>query len=453
MTQPRPRARRPIASSLVAAGAMLAATFVPAATASAQTPSWNQANACPSGEVPSSGFADATGVHGRAIDCLSWYQLTAGRTATSYGTQEPVRRDQTASFIVRTLQRVDEVAIPPRERGAFPDISSGVHVANVETLAGFDPQIVAGFDDGTFRPARALTRAQFASITTRMLDELADQGKISRLPNASSPFRDTAGSVHERNIARLANAGIVAGRDRNTFAPQESITRGQIASIITRILGGLVDQELVLQPLELSGVVHDAEDVRPDELGDRIAGATVEVSGVANTTTTTNGDGVYSVWLQQPGTSTMEVRATGFQTREVTLDLPDENVEDGLDIGMYRPANAPDTALMTGSTGATSVGLSNDGLFWVISLGFDASAADEIVLEYPNGIAIALGAAGTSDAWFSRNPDGTSNRVGQDSGTHSLYYRFGDVWRQLDATFDGEGRLVEVNGTPYVPGA
>ncbi len=50
----------------------------------------------------------------------------------------------------------------------------------------------------------------------------------------------------------------------------------------------------------------------------------------------------------------MTIDVFGFQTREVTLDLPDESVEGGLDIGMYRPATAPDTAVPTMSSGATS---------------------------------------------------------------------------------------------------
>ena len=266
MIESRVRPRRWRTTVALSMTAMVAA-MLPATAASAQTPDWDARTACPASVVPDSGFDDASGVHGPAIDCLAWFRLTGGRTATVYDTQGSVRRDQTASFIVRLLERVDGAIIPPREVGAFPDISDGPHVANVETLAGFDPRIVEGRQDGTYAPRRAITRAQFASIVTRMLDELARQGLIDRLPNASNPFPDARGSVHESNIARLAAAGIVEGKGGNRYDPQGEVTRGQTASILTRVLGGLVEADLVLRPIRVEGTVHDATDVRPDEMG------------------------------------------------------------------------------------------------------------------------------------------------------------------------------------------
>jgi hypothetical protein len=257
--------------------AALTVAILPAQAATAQTQTstdWDAANACPS-TVPSSGFSDATGPHGRNIDCLAWFALTTGQTSTTYGTNGEVRRDQTASFVVRTVERLvpSGFVLPPREVGAFRDVTGGPHRVNIETLAGFEPPVVAGYADGTYRPTNSITRAQFASIVTRTLDKLADQDLIDRLPAATSPFTDTRGSVHEGNIARLANAGIVQGRTPTTYAPNAPVTRGQTASILARVLGGLVDEEVILQPRRFAGVVHEGTDAAPGELGPRIQGA------------------------------------------------------------------------------------------------------------------------------------------------------------------------------------
>lgn len=446
MTEARPRTSRP--GLMLALFALLATLMVPA-TAQAQTSQWNAASACPSATVPQSGFGDATGVHGANINCLAWFALTSGRTPTSYGNLEPVRRDQTATFVVRTLERLtpSDYELPVRQPGAFRDVDSGPHRINIETLAGATPPIVAGYQDGTYRPTLALTRAQFASIVMRMLDDVAEQGLITRLPNTSSPFRDTRGSVHESNIARLANAGILLGRDANTFDPNGNVTRGQTASIFARVLGGLVDRDLLEQPRLFQGVVHDATDTAPGQLGPRIEGAFVAFEGFTEASTTTDAQGRYSVWLQQPGEYQLGLIADGFAPQLRTVRLPDADVE--TDLGMYVQAQRPTNTTPTATT-ALDVSVVANGTFWRVGTGdFLPTDATDIRLRYPSGLVITLGDAGTSAAYFSRNPDGTSDRIGVDAGVHTLYYLVDGTWRELNTRFDQNGRLVEVNGQPY----
>jgi hypothetical protein len=80
----------------------------------------------------------------------------------------------------------------------------------------------------------------------------------------------------------------------------------------------------------------------------------------------------------------------------------------------------------------------------------DARDADEILLGFPQGLYVVLEDAGAADAYFSRHAGaGTSDRIGADRGTHTLYYRFGGVWERVDARFDANGTLVEVNGSAY----
>jgi hypothetical protein len=440
-------ARRSLALGVLLA---LVVAILPAQAASAQTATdWDATNACPS-TVPASGFTDATGTHGRAIDCLAWFALTTGQTATSYGTNGDVRRDQTASFVVRTVERLvpSGFALPPRDVGAFRDVTGGPHRVNIETLAGFDPPVVAGYADGTYRPTNPITRAQFASIVTRTLDKLADQDLIARLPAATSPFTDTRGSVHEGNIARLAAAGIVQGRTATTYAPNAAVTRGQTASILARVLGGLVDEELVLQPRRFSGTVFEGTDVAPGGTGPAVAGARVTATGFTDVSSTTDAQGRYALWLQQPSTYTIDIAASGFVNQPRGLVLPNEDAV--TDLAIYRPSTRPAVSAQTIST-AADVRVSGARDFWVIGLGFDPGSAREIRLEYPSGLVIRLGDAGSSAAAFSRDPEtGTSERIGSASGNHSVYYELEPgVWQRLDARFDANGTLVSVNGTPY----
>lgn len=51
------------------------------------------------------------------------------------------------------------------------------------------------------------------------------------------PFVDDDGSVHEDGISRLAAAGIVTGCDTDLFCPHRGVTRREVAAILTRVLG------------------------------------------------------------------------------------------------------------------------------------------------------------------------------------------------------------------------
>jgi hypothetical protein len=57
-------------------------------------------------------------------------------------------------------------------------------------------------------------------------------------------FRDTAGSVHADNIERLAAAGIVRGRTATTFDPQATVTRAQVATLLVGTLGWVRGEDL-----------------------------------------------------------------------------------------------------------------------------------------------------------------------------------------------------------------
>jgi hypothetical protein len=58
-------------------------------------------------------------------------------------------------------------------------------------------------------------------------------GTASPAPGGTSTFSDTAGSVHEVNIEKVAAAGIALGND-GRFRPNAPVTRGQMATFIQR---------------------------------------------------------------------------------------------------------------------------------------------------------------------------------------------------------------------------
>ena len=86
---------------------------------------------------------------------------------------------------------------------------------------------------GRYHPTQPVTRAQMASFLARLIDE-TDVTLPGSPPDAFTDDEAAQFAAHEDNINRLAAAGIVAGRSASSFAPDEPVTRGQMATFIVR---------------------------------------------------------------------------------------------------------------------------------------------------------------------------------------------------------------------------
>jgi hypothetical protein len=432
---------------------VLVIALLSAGAAFAQQPTYSTSIACPPETTPDAGFEDGDGVHAAGIDCLAHHGITQGRTETHYGASAAVTRGQTASLLMGVYGELDDVAEPTRDTTAFSDLEGSVHRSNIERLAGFDPPVVAGYADGTYRPAEAIRRDQFATVIVRFIDQIAAQSAaIDPLPAApEGRFADVpAANVHSSNVNRLAQAGIISGRTATTYDPAAAIDRAQTATIVARVLGGMVDAGLAdTREVTVTGIVHDATDTRPGEYGPPLAGVTVAVQNGAAYTVTTDAEGRYTVTLGEDTVYTLTVDAPGFRTYQQTVEATEPMT---VDFGMYPPAAVPDESLPTTST-AADVSLVPG--FWrvpVVVAGVERSPeeASDIVLERPDGVVIRLGAAGTDASYWSRTGECSSERTGNQVGDHVVYYRFDGTWYDLTATFGAEGALTHVNGVPYL---
>ncbi len=119
---------------------------------------------------------------------------------------------------------VPGIDCPPR----FPDVDypSTVHAEAIVELRRLD--VISGRADGTFGPAAAITRGQFATWFA---------GVAAIDVDTTASFTDIGGSVHAPAIAALEAAGAISGYPDGTFRPAEAVTRAQAASILTSWLG------------------------------------------------------------------------------------------------------------------------------------------------------------------------------------------------------------------------
>jgi uncharacterized lipoprotein YddW (UPF0748 family) len=199
--------------------------------------------ACPSAAVPATSYTDTVrSTHRAAIDCLTWWGLTSGRTPTVYGGADRITRGQTAAMVARLLERTGNVPANVPAAG-FTDTVGHRFSDEIDLLAHLD--IVRGTTATTFDPAGSTTRAQMASIVVRTLE----RGYGLSLPVGTVPFTDVPrDNTHREAIGKLVAAGITTGTSATTFHPGRTVTRAQMASFLTRSTSLLVDRGLATLP-------------------------------------------------------------------------------------------------------------------------------------------------------------------------------------------------------------
>lgn len=107
----------------------------------------------------------------------------------------------------------------------FSDDDGSVHEADIVTL--YERGITRGCDDTRYCPERPVTRGEMASLLVRSFGLKASPGDI---------FGDDNASVHESAIETLAANGITSGCAPGRFCPDRGVTRGEMATFLTRIL-------------------------------------------------------------------------------------------------------------------------------------------------------------------------------------------------------------------------
>lgn len=121
----------------------------------------------------------------------------------------------------------------------FTDVSADAwYNETVSTLA--NAGVLAGYEDGSFRPNEPITRAEYAAIATRF-DDLAA---------GTSSFTDISGHWAEAAINAAYSAGWVGGYEDGTFRPDQNITRAEAMALINRVLERAVDSDGMLDDMQ-----------------------------------------------------------------------------------------------------------------------------------------------------------------------------------------------------------
>ena len=107
----------------------------------------------------------------------------------------------------------------------FADAADSPFATEIDTLSTFG--LLEGYEDGTFRPTNAITRAEFCAMLSNVLD----------LPEGQNlSFSDVADDAwYNKAVSAMAARGFVSGMGDGTFRPDYTITYEQMVTILSSV--------------------------------------------------------------------------------------------------------------------------------------------------------------------------------------------------------------------------
>ncbi|MDN5331084.1 MAG: hypothetical protein PWP45_309 [Tepidanaerobacteraceae bacterium] len=159
---------------------------------------------------------------------LAWYDKEGGKWAVI-----PAVVDLQKGVILAKLEHFSEVVVFAKEvKKSFADVNEASFKwakDAVEALGGAG--IVTGVDGTRFEPRRAVTRAEFVSLLVRALGLEPKTGRKGQFKDV----KEDAWSA--KAVYTAADWGFVNGYEDGTFRPNGTITREEIAVILSRTFG------------------------------------------------------------------------------------------------------------------------------------------------------------------------------------------------------------------------
>jgi len=202
---------------------------------------------------------------------------------------------------------------------AFSDVDSKAWFYN-DVCAAKAAGYTGGYEDGTFKPNKTITRQEVAGILTRLLN-------LEQSPGGVNTFKDSnqIPQWSSASIAAVVNNNLMGGFPDNTFKPLKSITRAEAVVSLDRAMqfdpsGTPQKDEPVIETAIQGKITLDGTPVKAAVV--RIFKAD---SYEVLTQTLTNSNGIYNVKLD-PGNYDISVSTNEAVNYKSDVKLTDNTV-------------------------------------------------------------------------------------------------------------------------------
>jgi predicted phosphodiesterase len=163
-------------------------------------------------------------------------QISQGYDSATWGTHDPMRRAHFAKMAVEAFDAVQTEPSGP----TFSDVPAGdIFYSFIEGAAAAG--IIGGYEDGTFKPERTITRQQAAAIVAREAAgeygiDLAARYSEEEIADILAPFSDAAlvSEALRAEVAYAVRMGVLQG-SQGQLRPAAPLTRLQGAVMLIRV--------------------------------------------------------------------------------------------------------------------------------------------------------------------------------------------------------------------------
>lgn len=135
-----------------------------------------------------------------------------------------ITRAETAAIFARILDLQKTVTGEVYYSDVAPDFWAAEYIETATRVGLF-----GGYEDGTFKPDAAITRAELGTVILRFL-------KIKEAPGIREHFTDTADHWGKDVIAQIFRHHIIDGYPDGTFRPDQGMIRSEAVTMINRML-------------------------------------------------------------------------------------------------------------------------------------------------------------------------------------------------------------------------
>nr|WP_270172658.1 S-layer homology domain-containing protein [Paenibacillus sp. SYP-B4298] len=144
-----------------------------------------------------------------------------------------VESDHLTPFAVLAVKAAAE----PEQSGSAEPLFSDTagHWAATDIGKAVKLGIAGGYPDGTFKPDKTVTRAEFAVL---LMNALKREGAAAELVFKD---RDAIGTWAGDAVAKAVQAGIINGYADQTFRPNAAVTRAEMVMMIAKSMGLKMD--------------------------------------------------------------------------------------------------------------------------------------------------------------------------------------------------------------------
>jgi uncharacterized protein YjdB len=180
-----------------------------------------------------------TGSHwaGATVNIFVKLGIVNGYEDGSFHPNASITRAEFATIIAKVF---DLSALDSKNK--LSDVSG--HWASASIGALIESGIISGYEDGTFKPNKEISRAEIISIISKIID-------LKAVNVSSAPaFTDIDGAWNKDQIKQAAAAGIINGAGDGQFSPNKPSSRAEALTIILHTLQTNKDLKALLEAIK-----------------------------------------------------------------------------------------------------------------------------------------------------------------------------------------------------------